>query len=151
MRKARPMSIDENKKLVRRWFVELDRRNLDAVDDFIAEDYVDYNPPIPDLKPGREGVREANRLLYAAFENVEHAIQDQIAEGDKVMTRVVTRGRFVGEFLGFPPTGEVVELEGTSVHRISDGRLVEHWATADTTKFMAQVGAGVPASAERPA
>ena len=78
-------------------------------------------------------------------------IQDQIAEGNKVMTRVVTRGRFVGPFLGFLPTGDVVELEGTSVHRISEGMLVEHWATADMTKFMAQVGAGARAPAEHSA
>jgi steroid delta-isomerase-like uncharacterized protein len=143
------VSAEENKALVRRWFAELDRRNLDAVDVFLAEDYLDYNPAIPGLPPGREGVKQANLMLYAAFTDVTHAIQDQFAEGDKVMTRVVVRGTFTGEFLGFPPTGKVVAIGGTAVHRIADGRFVEHWAHVDMADFMHQIGA-MPASPEPP-
>jgi steroid delta-isomerase-like uncharacterized protein len=134
------MSTDANKAIVRRWFAELDRGNA-AVGEFLAEGYMDHNPAIPDLPAGREGVEHANLLLYAAFTDVTHVIQDQIAEGDKVMTRLVVRGKFTGEFLGFPPTGQVVEIEGAAVHRIADGKLVEHWAHVDMADFMRQIGA----------
>lgn len=130
-----------------RWFAELDRRNLDAVEQILAEDYFDRNPAIPDLPAGREGVRDANRQLYAAFEDVTHVIQDQLAEGDKVLTRVVVHCRFTGPVLGYSRTGRYVELEGSAVHRIVDGKFVAHWAHADLTKFMLQVGASFSPSA----
>jgi steroid delta-isomerase-like uncharacterized protein len=135
------MSAEENKALVRRWFVETDRGNLAIIDELLPPDYLDHNPPIPGLPRGREGVRQANLLLRAAFPDVVHVIEDQLAEGDKVMTRVTTRATFRREFLGCPPTGKVVEIAGISVHRIAGGRLVEHWAQADMAGFMEQLGA----------
>ena len=54
---------EANKALVRRWLAEMDKRNLHIVDELVAVDYIDHNPPIPDLAPGREGVKQANTLL----------------------------------------------------------------------------------------
>jgi steroid delta-isomerase-like uncharacterized protein len=135
------MVTEANKALVRRWFEETDRGNLAIIDELLAPDYLDHNPPIPVVPSGREGVRQAILLLRPAFPDVVHVIEDQLAEGDKVMTRVLVRGTFTGPFLGYPPTGQVIELRGIAVHRIVDGRLVEHWAQADMTSFMQQVGA----------
>jgi steroid delta-isomerase-like uncharacterized protein len=135
------MSAEENKALVRRWFAAIDRGDDDAVYEMLAEDYVDHSPPIPGLSSGREGVRQANELLRVAFQEAVHTIQEQLAEGDKVMTHVVTRGTFTGPFLGYPPTGRVVEITGVAVHRIVDGKLAEHWANADMAGFMHQIGA----------
>jgi steroid delta-isomerase-like uncharacterized protein len=139
-RPERAVTAEENKALVRRWFAEIDRGNMVAVDELIAIDYVDHNPPIPSLPPGREGIRQASLILRRAFPNVIHTIEEQLAEGDKVMTRVATRATFTGEFLGFPPTGQVVEITGIAVHRIADGMLVEHWAHVDMAGFMQQIG-----------
>jgi steroid delta-isomerase-like uncharacterized protein len=135
------MGTEANKALVRRWFEETDRGNLAIIDELLAADYLDHNPPIPGVPPGREGVRQAILLLRPAFPDVIHIIEDQLAEGDKVMTRVLVRGTFTGPFLGYPPTGQVIELRGIAVHRIAAGRLVEHWAQADMTSFMLQIGA----------
>ena len=135
------MSAEENKALVRRWFAELDRRHLAIIDELLPADYVDHNPPLPDLPPGREGVRQSSLRLYAAFPDAVHIIEDQLAEGDKVMTRLTTRATFTGEILGFPPTGKVVEVSGIAVHRVAGGRLVEHWAHMDMAGFMEQIGA----------
>jgi steroid delta-isomerase-like uncharacterized protein len=136
------MGVEENKRLVRRWFVAIDQGDEGAVEALLSIDYVDHNPPIPGLPPGREGIVQANRLLRAAFGNVVHTIEEQLAEADKVMTQVTVRGTFTGEFLGYPPTGQVVTISGISVHRVRDGQLVEHWAHADMTGFMRQIGAG---------
>src|SRR5688572_10029384 len=135
------MPAEENKALVRRWFDELDRRNFAIIDDLLPVDYVDHNPPLPDLPPGREGVRQSSMRLYAAFPDAVHILEDQLAEGDKVMTRLTTRATFTGEILGFRPTGKVVEVRGMSVHRVVDGRLVEHWAHMDMAGFLEQIGA----------
>jgi steroid delta-isomerase-like uncharacterized protein len=134
------MSAEENKALVRRWFAELDQRNLAIIDELLPADYVDHNPPLPDLPPGRDGVRQASLALSAAFPDAVHTIEDQMAEGDKVMTRLTVRATFLGEMLGFPPTGKVVEVRGMAVHRIAGGQLVEHWAHMDMAGFMQQIG-----------
>jgi predicted ester cyclase len=137
------MSAEENKALVLRWFAELDRRNLAIIDELLSVDYVDHNPPLPDLPPGREGVRQASLALASAFPDAVHTIEDQTAEGDKVMTRLTVRATFLGEIFGRQPTGNVVEVSGIAVHRIRDGRMVEHWAHTDMAGFMDQLGAGV--------
>jgi predicted ester cyclase len=134
------MSTEENKALVRRWFEELDKRNFAIIDELIPEAYIDHNPPLPDLPPGREGVRQSSLRLYDAFPDAVHILEDQMAEGDKVMTRLTTRATFQGEILGFRPTGNVVEVSGIAVHRVVDGQLVEHWAHLDMAGFMQQLG-----------
>jgi steroid delta-isomerase-like uncharacterized protein len=135
------MSAEENKALVRRWFAELDRGNLAIFDELLPEDYQDHNPPLPDLPGGREGVKQASQMLRAAFPDASHTIHDQMAEGDKVMTRLSVRATFLGEILGYQPTGKPVEASGIAVHRIAGGRLVEHWAHMDMRGFMRQIGA----------
>ena len=134
------MSTEENKSLVRHWFEELDKRNFAIIDELIPEDYIDHNPPLPDLPPGREGVRQSSLRLFDAFPDAVHILEDQMAEGDKVMTRLTTRATFQGEILGIQPTGNVVEVSGIAVHRVVDGRLVEHWAHLDMAGFMQQLG-----------
>jgi steroid delta-isomerase-like uncharacterized protein len=134
------MSTEENKSLVRRWFEELDKRNFAIIDELIPEDYIDHNPPLPDLPPGREGVRQSSLRLFDAFPDAVHILEDQMAEGDKVMTRLTTRATFQGEILGIQPTGNVIEVSGIAVHRVVDGRLVEHWAHLDMAGFMQQLG-----------
>jgi predicted ester cyclase len=133
------MSPEENKALVLRWFAELDKRNFSIIDELLPVDYIDHNPPLPDMPPGREGVLRASLALYAAFPDAVHIIEDQMAEGDKVMTRLTTRATFRGECLGFQPTGQPVEVQGIAVHRVVDGKLVEHWAQMDMAGFMEQI------------
>jgi steroid delta-isomerase-like uncharacterized protein len=131
---------EANKALVRRWLAEMDKRNLHIVDELVAVDYIDHNPPIPDLAPGREGVKQANALLLTAFPDAMHTIEDQIAEGDKVVTRMTIRGTFVGEYLGIPPNGKQITAEGIMIHRIAGGQLVEHWAMGDNLRMFQQLG-----------
>jgi steroid delta-isomerase-like uncharacterized protein len=145
------MSAEENKLLVRRWFEAIDRGDDEvAIDELLSEDYVDHNPGLPGLSPGREGVRQANALLRPAFREQVHVIEEQVAEGDKVMTRVTVRGIFAGPFLGYAPTGELIELTGMAVHRIANGKLVEHWAHLDMASFMQQLGEPHQAEASAP-
>jgi steroid delta-isomerase-like uncharacterized protein len=138
------MTPEENKAIVRRWFAETDRSNLDVIEELCAPDYVDHNPPLPGMTAGNQGVRQANVALQQAFPDTVHLIQDQIAEGDKVMTRLIGRGTFRGEILGIPPNGKVIEIAGISVHRLAAGKLVEHWAQADLLGFLQQLGAIPP-------
>jgi steroid delta-isomerase-like uncharacterized protein len=141
------MSAEENKALVRHWFAQLDKRNLAIIDEMLPADYVDHNPPLPDMPPGRAGVWQASLALAAAFPDAVHTIEDQMAEGDKVMTRLTVRATFLGECRGFQPTGKTVEVSGIAVHRVVGGQLVEHWAHMDMAGFMQQIGEGAEADA----
>jgi predicted ester cyclase len=135
---------EENKALVRRWFAEIDKGNEHIVDELIAVDYIDHNPVLPDMAPGREGVKQTNAILRAAFPDARHTIEDQIAEGDKVVTRIAGRGTFQGALLGIAPTGKQITIEGISIHRIAGGQFVEHWAVANQLALYQQLGALPP-------
>jgi steroid delta-isomerase-like uncharacterized protein len=143
------MAPEQNKALVCRWFREMDAGNLDALDTLVSDAYLDHNPPLPDLPPGREGVRQAIQILLSAFPDVTHTIHDQLAEGDKVMTRVTARATFTGEIFGVQPTGKTIEVSGIAVHRVADGKLVEHWAHMDMAGFMQQIEAPAQPAATR--
>ena len=68
-------------------------------------------------------------------------VEDVIAEGDKVVTRYTIRGTHQGETEEFgPPTGKEVELEGITIHRIEDGKIVEEWERYDNLRMLQQLG-----------
>ena len=135
------MSTEANKALVRRWWEETDKGNLAIIDELCAPDYIDHSPPLPGMGEGSAAVRKANETLAAAFPDTVHTIEAMIAEGDLVVTRLRGRATFVGECLGIPPNGKVVEITGITIHRVVDGKLVEHWANIDSLSFMQQLGA----------
>src|SRR3954471_8568702 len=92
-----PMSTEANKALVRRFYEAIDRGDLAAMDELVAEDYIDHSPPpFPGLAPGREGLKQAFRMFWEATPG-HHRIEDQIAEGDKVVTRMTAYGKHEGD------------------------------------------------------
>jgi predicted ester cyclase len=94
-------TLEENKALVRRWLAATDRHESSAVDEFLAPDYIDHNPPpVPDLPPGRDGVRAYMSYFYAGTPDGRHVIDDQIAEGDKIGTVLRGHGTHTGEVIG---------------------------------------------------
>ena len=100
------MGVEDNKALIRRFYAEIDAGNIDAMDEIVAEDYVDHHPPpFPGLARGREGLKEAFRIFWEATPG-RHEIEDQIAEGDKVVTRLTAYGRHERDLPGpLPATG----------------------------------------------
>jgi predicted ester cyclase len=134
------MSAEENKQLVRRFYEEIDKGNLDVVDELVAEDYLDHNPPpFPGLGIGREGVKQAFKIFWEATPG-HHHIEDQIAEGDKVVTRLTSYGKHDGDLPGAPRTGNDLKMTSITIHRIADGKLVEKWAEKDMIGFLKQIG-----------
>ncbi|MEW2574826.1 ester cyclase [Streptomyces syringium] len=134
------MSAEENKKLVRRFYAEIDQGNIDALDDLVAEDYLDHSPPpFPGFGPGLEGLKQIFRLFWEATPGT-HEIQDQVAEGDKVVTRLLCRGAHERDLPGIPATGNQLEITATVVHRIENGKLAEKWSDKDTLGLLQQLG-----------
>jgi len=134
------MSPEENKALVRRFYAEIDKGNIDAMDKLVAEDYLDHNPPpFPGLKSGREGLKQAFKIFWEATPGY-HQIEDQIAEGDKVVTRMTSYGRHEKDLPGAPATGNEMKMTSITIHRIANGKLVEKWAEKDVMSFLIQIG-----------
>ena len=133
-------SPTENKALVRRFYEEIDKGNLGIVDELVAEDYIDHAPPpIPNLPKGREGVKRAFRIFQQATPGTHH-IEGQIAEGDKVVTRLTSVGKHEGDLPGAPRTGNDMKMTSITIHRIANGKLVEKWSEKDMLSLLQSLG-----------
>ena len=71
-------------------------------------------------------------------------IEDQIAEGDKVVTRLRGVGKHEGEIFGIPPSGNDLDVKAVAIHRIENGKLAEHWSATDSATLLQQLGAMGP-------
>jgi ketosteroid isomerase-like protein len=91
---------EDNKALIRRFYDEIDAGNLAAMDELVAEDYLNHHlPAFPGLVASREGLKQAFQIFWEATPG-RHVIEDQVAEGDKVVTRLTAYGRHEGELPG---------------------------------------------------
>ena len=133
---------EANKALVRREFEEMfiEGGNLEAAVEIYSPDYVGHEPVFGDSH-GVEGAREFAATYRDAFPDLEVTIEDQIAEGDKVVSRFRSRGTHDGdtEDLG-PATGNRVEVTGVTIERLAGGKVVEDWTNFDALGLMQQIG-----------
>jgi steroid delta-isomerase-like uncharacterized protein len=125
------------KALVRRVEEELSRGNLDIVDDLFAPDFLSHTPSKE--VHGREEEKRLIASLRNAFPDLRFSIDDQIAEGDKVVTRWTATGTHKGEFVDTPPTGQEVTISGVYIDRVVDGKIKESWVISDRLAFLEQV------------
>jgi predicted ester cyclase len=134
------MSAEENKALARRVLEEMfNKGNLDVADELLAPNYVDHDPAMPEDIHGPEGFKQYVSGYRSAFSDLHLKFEDQIAEGDKVVTRWTGTGTHDGELSGIAPTGNRVTLPGMEIVRISGGKLVEGWEGYDTMNLMRQL------------
>jgi predicted ester cyclase len=134
------MSLEDNKALVRRFYLEIDKGNLAAMDELVGENYLNHDPaPFPGSPSGRAGLKHAFEQFWRATPG-HHVIEDQIAEGNLVVTRLRGVGKHEGEIFGIPPTGNDLDVKAIAIHRIENGQLVENWSTTDTAAQLQQLG-----------
>lgn len=137
----------ENKALARRLVEEAyNGGRLDVTDELVAGDFVGHDPSLPEEVRGPAGVKELIAGYRAAFPDIHVTIEDQIADGDRVVTRWSVKGTHQGELMGMPATGKQATVTGITIDRIADGRIAESWDNWDTLGLMQQLGA-VPALA----
>jgi steroid delta-isomerase-like uncharacterized protein len=134
------MSTEDNKALVRRFYEEVfNRKNIAAIDEFIAPNVVDHAAP-PGTPGGIEGQKQLIGQYLTAFPDLHFTVEDMIAEGDKVVDRITARGTHQGEFMGIPPTGKHATVTAIDITRIAGGKFVEHWLEMDTLGMLQQLG-----------
>jgi steroid delta-isomerase-like uncharacterized protein len=144
----RSRMTEANKAISRRVVEEIfNEGRLEAADELVTPDFVGHDPALPEPFRGPEGLKGQVDGYRAAFPNLRIAIEDEIAEGDRVVTRWSARGTHEAELFGIPATGRQTTVTGITIDRIADGRIVETWTNWDTLGLLQQLGA-IPAMAE---
>ncbi len=134
---------EENKALVRRSIDEMfNKGNLGVADELTAPDYVEHDASNPgDWGRGPDLAKQGATIFRTAFPDLHIAIDDMVAEGDRVAFRWTAHGTHKGAFFGISATGKQVTFTGISISRIADGKVQEGWAVWDTMGLLRQLGA----------
>jgi steroid delta-isomerase-like uncharacterized protein len=131
---------ERNKATVREFIDALfTRGDLSAVDTYLAEDFVDHDPPMG-VSPDREGMRAAAQMVRAGFPDWHSELHQLVAEGDVVVEHFTASGTHRGPVLGVAPTGRTVTLRGINIFRLDNGVVVERWGRLDDLGMLSQLG-----------
>lgn len=119
---------EQNKALIRRWLDEvLTRGDMRCIEELFSPNYVLHDPSLVREVHGHEGVEQYAATFRAASPDVCFTVEDQIAEGDMVVTRWTARGTHREKFLGISATGEQMKVTGIEFDRVVDGKIDEAW------------------------
>lgn len=136
--------MEENKTFVRRFIEEvLNQGKIDSAGQFVAEDVVEQ-VPFPGQGPGLEGVKDVIGGLREAFAGFRFDVEEQVAEGDKVVTRFEWSGTHRESFLGVPATGRAVRVWGVVIDRLERGKIKDTRLIMDVLGLMVQLGVVPP-------
>lgn len=136
------MSEDIKKALYRRFVEEvINQGELDLVEELFSPDYVDHNaPPGAPTEGGFEAIKAIPKLFRGAFPDVHFVIEQMVAEGDWVATRVTGRATHLGRpFMGIDPTGLRATWASYGFFRVENERIVEHYGLPDIGGLRAQL------------
>jgi len=131
------MSTEENKALIRRYWQACNEHNFDVLDELTTTDYIQHGTTDD---RNLQDVKAFYTILIAGFPDINAAIDDVIAEGDRVAVKMTTRATHKGEFRGIPPTGKTATVTEMAVYRISEGKIAEGWLLSDMLGLMQQLG-----------
>ena len=128
-------------QLADRYVEMINKHDPDAVDLFVAEDYVNHNAFVAD---GREANRQFWTVFFAGLPDVRVTMEDLVVSGDRVVGRFVYRGTHTGDLMGIPATGKPVEMRSIDIWRVQNGMFVEHWDELNLLQVFQQIGALPP-------
>jgi len=132
----------------RRLYDLINAGDIDGFADLLADDFIEHEET-PGLAPTKEGVRQFFTMYRAAFPDLRMDVEDLVASGDKVVTRLMATGTNQGSFMDMAPTGKPMNVQLIDIMRYGDDGLVhEHWGVLDALSMMHQLGVipeGAPA------
>ena len=136
--------MQSNSNIVRHFVTEvLNQGKIESTGEFFWEDMVEQ-VPLPGQGPGLRGLQDVLRGMRAAFPDMHWTVEEQIAEGDKVMTRFEWTGTHQAEFFGVPATGRPVRVWGVVIDRLEGGKIKDTRIIMDALGLMMQLGAFPP-------
>jgi steroid delta-isomerase-like uncharacterized protein len=140
-REGDDMGTTESNKAVIGKFIEevINQNRMDQADDLVVEDFVELDP-FPGQGPGREGLKEVLGMMRMAFPDIHWAVDEMVAEGDKVVTRFTWTGSHRSTFLGVPATGRSVTVKGVVIDQLANGKMSKSRILMDSMGMMQQLG-----------
>lgn len=114
-----------------------------TIDEIVDPDVL-FHAPVPSEVTGVQALKQVWAVLLRAFPDLHVAVEDMIAQGDKVTSRNAVTGTHQGDFRGLPPTGRAVSYNEIFIFRFADGRIAEIWGVVDVLSQLRQLGA-IPA------
>ncbi|NER47941.1 MAG: ester cyclase [Symploca sp. SIO1A3] len=109
-------------------------------DELMSADVVHHFNSTAEPIIGLEANKVFNEGLFQGFPDIDHRIEDLVAEGDKVVYRTTIQGTHAGNFLGTPPTGKVVKINDFTLLQIANCKIVEWWYECNLLEVMQQLG-----------
>lgn len=139
---GRSSDTEANKRISRRLVEDVfNNARYDVIDEVVATSYVIHDPSAPEDLRGPQGIRRLIETYRSGFPDVRVAIEEQLAEGDLVVSRWSARGTHRGTFLGIDATGKEASVTGITIDRIVNGKIEESWTIWDTLGLLQQLGA----------
>ncbi|TQK17609.1 steroid delta-isomerase-like uncharacterized protein [Microbacterium sp. SLBN-154] len=132
------LELNDPEATVRRFYDAMASGDTSATHDFLSDGWEDIPLP-PGVPAGVEGFAATVAFLRAAFPDLSVTVEDVLVSGDRVATRVLARGTHLGEFLGVPPTGRIVEFRAFDFHRLSNGKIAQSWHLEDLFSVLQQL------------
>ena len=135
----RMAGIEQNKSIVRRFWEEVfNGRKLTLIDEFFTTDWV-YHGVAGRKLYGPEGLKQFLTTYHNAFPDIQVKVENLIAEGDKVVSHVTSRGTHKGELMGIAPTGKQVTVPAICISRFAGDKIVEDWEIIDLLGMLQQL------------
>jgi predicted ester cyclase len=133
------MSLERNKAIVLKFYEAFDQKDVERGRELMSADIVGRGMGT-DILNGYDAFMQYGMMMFSAFPDGRHLLEEVIAEDDKVVTRGIFTGTHQGELMGIPPTGKQVKFSVVHIDRVVDGKIVEHWGQGDTFAMMQQLG-----------
>jgi steroid delta-isomerase-like uncharacterized protein len=131
--------IEQNKNTVTAFIDALfTKGDLGAVDEFLAEEFVNHDPPLG-VTADREGMRQVGAMFRGAFPDWHSEMGILVGEGDLVVEHFTASGTQQGEIFGAPASGRTVTVPGINIWRVRNGRIVERWGRLDELGLLRQL------------
>ena len=138
------MSTTTNKAIMSRFWDELfSQEKVEIVSEIVSDTFQNHSDNPGEL-PGIAGLIGFVHSIHSAFPDIRIVPEMLLAEGDKVATRWRAIGTHIGEFMGVGPSGKQINFTGTSIHQLTDSKIIAGWDSWDTLTLLQQMGA-IPA------
>ena len=131
------MSLEENKKIVRKSIEVINTQDLSSIEKMVAPDFIDHTRQMH----GPEGLKQFLSMIFRSFPDFHLTIEDMIAESDKVWVRLTITATHTSEFYGLAPTGNKFTEPSVWIYRIVNGKIAEGWDVQDELDFYKKIGA----------
>jgi steroid delta-isomerase-like uncharacterized protein len=132
---------EQNKAIARAVFEVWSSGQLERLDGLVSPEVVHHDRYDPNAAEGLAGMKRTIEQNRQAFPDLRLAVEDQIAEADKVVTRWRAEMTHSGEMAGFAPSGNLITITGITIDRFDGGKIIEAWRSMDTLAVLRGIGA----------